>query len=80
MTTPLTYCIEVSGVIDENFSAYLGDMKSRRVTEAGDGSKSTLCGTLKDQSALLGVLNTLNNLHFPILSVTLSKYSNDNGE
>jgi hypothetical protein len=37
--------------------------------QAGETPNTVLSGWLPDQAALLGVLNTLYSLHFPLLSV-----------
>jgi hypothetical protein len=44
------------------------------ITEADQAPVTTLCGPLRDQAALLGVLNTLYDLHLPLLSVECMTY------
>ena len=67
--SPATYQIRVQGSIDPNWSDRLeGMVVSETATEA-DSPVTTLEGELGDLSALAGVLNTLYELHLPILLV-----------
>lgn len=68
-TGPATYQITVQGIIDPNHSVFFGDMKINTTSKAEQAPVSTLTGNIKDQSALLGVLNALNNMRFPIISI-----------
>ena len=68
MQGPAKYRIRVRGHLDASWSDRLGGME---VTEAQgpDGDVETiLAGRLADQAALSGVLNTLHELHLPLLS------------
>ncbi len=68
--TAATYRIGVQGILDESWSDRLGGMtimvNSEPVNEA---PATTLFGHLRDQVDLIGVLNTLYDLHLPLLSV-----------
>ena len=67
--TPSNYKIRVQGRLDAKYSDELGGMT---ITSASDGENlpvTTLVGHLVDQAALSGVLNTLYELHLPLLSV-----------
>jgi hypothetical protein len=66
---PATYQIRVQGRIDANWAGFLDGMMIRLTTEQASPPVTTLEGELSDQAALLGVLNTLYELHLPILSV-----------
>ena len=66
-----TYRIEVQGRLDENWSGRLGGMRIALSSEAGRSSVTTLSGRVRDQAALMGVLNSLYELHLPILSVEI---------
>lgn len=68
-TKPAIYQIEVLGEITEYSSGYFGEMEINIIHKPGQKPISTLTGMVKDQSALLGILNALNNMHFPILSI-----------
>lgn len=66
---PAVYRIVVQGRLEERMSDRLGGM---RIEVAGEGEKTagtTLVGQLRDQAELSGVLNTLYELHLPILAV-----------
>jgi len=66
---PASYQIRVQGRIDPNWSDRLeGMVVSVKPTEA-ESPVTTLEGELSDLSALAGVLNTLYELHLPILLV-----------
>jgi hypothetical protein len=67
--TPADYKIEVEGVLDESWSDRLAGMRVSSRKRADDSTVTTLTGRLKDQAELTGVLNSLYELHLPILSV-----------
>jgi hypothetical protein len=72
------YRIRIQGSLDETWSERLAGMS---ITTSGQGSKARvtmLVGHLKDQAELSGVLNTLYELHLPILSVELLIEENPN--
>jgi hypothetical protein len=71
---PATYRISVQGDLPESWSDRLGGMTIAVITEADQAPVTTLCGPLRDQAALLGVLNTLYDLHLPLLSVECMTY------
>ncbi len=65
---PASYEIRVAGVLDQTWSDRLQGLVIR-VKEYADGMFVTiLSGRLKDQAALLGVLNALFSLKLPLLS------------
>ena len=68
---PGKYFIRVQGFLDETWSEKLGGMT---IMTSGGGSQervTMLVGQLQDQAELSGVLNTLYELHLPLLSVEL---------
>ena len=71
---PATYQICVQGTIDPNWSDRLAGMTIRLIAEEGRPPVTTLDGELRDQAALLGVLNSLYELHLPVLSVVCVSY------
>ena len=66
------YRIRVLGLLDEKWSERLSDM---RITTSGlkdqEEPVTELVGKVRDQAELSGVLNTLYELHFPLVSVEL---------
>jgi len=66
---PATYQISVQGRIDLAWSDRLEGMTiSQAKVEVGP-QVTTLEGSLSDQAALAGVLNTLYELHLPVILV-----------
>ncbi len=66
---PATYLIEVEGALDESWSDRLGGMRIKTSKRADESTVTTLSGRIKDQAELAGVLNSLYELHLPILKV-----------
>ena len=65
------YRIEVQGTLDMGWSGRLGGMRIE-TSSKGDQDKATiLSGTVRDQAELIGVLNSLYDLHLPLLSVEI---------
>ena len=71
--TPATYRIKVQGYLDENRSDFLAGMTISTASKGDQGVVTTLVGQLRDQAELTGVINTLYELHLPILSVECLK-------
>lgn len=67
--TPATYRIEVEGEVPESWSDRLGGMRITTRQRKNQSTVTTLTGRVSDQAELSGVLNTLYELHLPILSV-----------
>ena len=69
MESPARYRIRVRGHLDSSWSDRLAGMTI--TTTGGKNTEQTtlLEGLLMDQSALTGVINTLNDLGLPLLSV-----------
>lgn len=68
MESKAFYSIRVLGHVQEKWSERLGDMKISVSTET-DQTVSMLEGSLRDQASLSGVLNTLYEMHFTVLSL-----------
>ncbi len=64
-----TYRIVVKGAISEDWSNRLGGLVITTSSQDNGDSQTILRGTLLDQSALRGLLETLYALHLPILEV-----------
>jgi hypothetical protein len=69
LDTPATYRIRVQGHLDEIWADRLGGMAITSVKAPNEPPVIILVGNLQDQAALSGVLNTLYELHLPLLSV-----------
>ena len=69
LETPATYRIRVQGRLDETWADRLGGMAITSTTTKEKLPVTLLVGHLIDQAALSGVLNTLYELHLPLLSV-----------
>ena len=68
---PVTYQINVQGRIDPKWSDRMAGMKIRNSSDQTNPPITTLDGEVSDQAALLGVLNSLYELHLPIISVLI---------
>jgi hypothetical protein len=66
---PATYRIRIKGLLDDHWADRLGGMTISTNRVGDRETVTTLCGQVLDQAALFGVLNTLYDLHIPILSV-----------
>jgi hypothetical protein len=66
---PAKYQISVMGRLDPNWSNRLDGMMITLTPEGSDPVITTLEGEVTDQAALAGILNTLYELHMPILSL-----------
>lgn len=68
MSSPAVYRIRVQGRVPLDWSTRLMGMNITRA-EDGHENRSTLVGRLPDQAALSGLLNTLYDAQYPVLSV-----------
>ena len=69
LETPATYRIRVQGRLDESWADRLAGMAITADPATGKPPVTIMVGHLADQAALSGVLNTLYELHLPLLSV-----------
>lgn len=69
LETPTVYRIRVQGHLDSRWEDRLGGMAITMDSTVSLPPVSILEGQVLDQSALSGVLNTLYELHLPLLSV-----------
>jgi len=65
-----SYCIKVQGRLDETWSDRLAGMQIKK-SSRGDIKETILSGYVRDQAELLGVLNSLYELHLPLLSLEI---------
>jgi hypothetical protein len=70
---PAVYRIKIQGILDKNLSDYYGGMTIEHEGDPKHSARSILMGRLADQSALIGVLNSLHDIGYPILSVEYVK-------
>ena len=66
---PAVYRIRIQGILDKNLSDYYGGMTIEHEGDHKQSAMSILIGKVADQSALIGVLNALFDIGYPILSV-----------
>jgi hypothetical protein len=66
---PVAYQIIVQGRINPNMSDFLGGMAIQIKSGETKSPITILNGELRDQAALAGVLNSLYELHLPVISV-----------
>ena len=64
---PAMYRIHILGRLDKNRSVYYGGMTIEHESDPHHGSITILTGRLADQSALIGILNSLHDIGCPIL-------------
>jgi len=69
MFEPATYRIGILGTLDKKWSDYCGGMTIEHDIVLNQYPMTTLTGQLRDQSALIGVLNSLYDMGCPILLV-----------
>lgn len=68
-----TYQISIKGRLDQSYSSRFAGMRIHSF-EADGKDFTTMTGTIVDQAQLLGVLNSLNNYQYSVISV--NKISN----
>ena len=79
MFDPAVYCIRIDGKLGESWSEYFGAQSmSVDVDEAGLSS-TTLISEPVDQAALVGMINHLNGLGLPLVSVECLPAPVENG-
>ncbi len=67
ITSPITIRIEVNGFLDNTLSDFLGGLSIQNTAS----SVSYVEGVVADQAALVGIINTLFNMRFPIINVKI---------
>ena len=68
MDGPAIYRIHVQGRLDARLADRLGGMQVTEVRVSGKERETILVGRLVDQASLTGILNSLYELHLPVLS------------
>lgn len=70
--TPAIYQICVQGTLSAAWMACFGNLTVRPSDDAARGPVTILTGEVADQAALLGVLNSIYDLGYPLLSCSVS--------
>jgi hypothetical protein len=63
------FCIRVQGDLDESWCEYYATQSISVKVDEGGFSSTTLISEPVDQAALIGMINHLNGLGLPVLSV-----------
>ena len=69
MESPAVYRIRIQGRLRAAWADRIEGMNITTDASADGSPETVLVGRVRDQSALSGVLNTLYELHLPVLSV-----------
>ena len=69
--TPATYRIRVQGRLDASWSERLGGLRITSRRRGDQAPVTTLVGEVRDQAELIGILNSLYDLHLPLLLVQI---------
>lgn len=69
MDTPATYRICISGCLESDYAERYWGMTSSAVQEEGEPEQTVLLGEVADQAALVGIINTLYNQGYAVLTV-----------
>lgn len=67
MQGPAIYRIRVRGRLDASWSDRVGGMQVTEISGPDGKAETILVGRLLDQAALAGILNTLYELHLPVV-------------
>ena len=70
-SSSVRYRICVKGFLDDSWSERFGDMRISNQIPGKISPMATLVGPVIDQTALVGVLNGLYEMHLPLVSVEL---------
>ncbi len=66
---PARYRIVVQGIVGEHWRDRLAGLSVSTIERSPAPPRTTLLGEIRDQAELNGVLDTLYNLHLPIVTV-----------
>ena len=64
------YRLKIQGKISDSWNDQIGPLKITQETANGDVYVTTLLFNTRDQAELMGFLNTMYEMHLPILSLT----------
>jgi hypothetical protein len=74
-TSPATYRIVIKGYLDESWSERLSGMMIDHLSIEHGLPITKILGRVRDQSELIGVLNSIYDMHLPLLSLSLEDNS-----
>ena len=74
---PSSYCIAVQGHLDAAHVDWLEGLRVDLTHDANQQPVTLLIGELLDQAALIGVLRSLYNLHFPVVYIQWLNWNSD---
>jgi len=74
---PAVYQIIVQGELDISLSGNLGGMQIKVISEDAKNPVTVMVGSVSDQAALSGILNSLYDMHFMVLSVKILEECGD---
>lgn len=77
-SSPANYRICVKGYLDDSWSDRLVGMTIANQVSQAESPVSTLCGAVRDQTELLGLLNSIYEMHLPLLSIELLNAEENN--
>ena len=66
---PATYRIRVQGFLEKRWADRMGDMHINSRSREDQAPLTTLVGRVRDQAELMGIMNSLYELHMTVLSV-----------
>jgi hypothetical protein len=69
MQGPAIYQMRIQGQLDARLSDRMGGMQITEVGGTENGPETIMVGRIVDQASLSGILNSLYELHLPVLSV-----------
>ena len=69
MSSPAIYRIRVRGKLDATLARRLDGLNLSEESSSGEVPACVLVGRLRDQAALVGLLNSLYELHLPLVSI-----------
>jgi len=70
-TSLAAYQIFIKGFLDESWSDRLNGMTIGHLNSDAGLPVTKLCGKVQDQAELLGVLNSIYEMHLPLISLEL---------
>jgi len=73
LESPAIYQIIVQGKVDPSLSQMLSEFQINKELTEDEAEKTLMVGKVTDQAALSGILNTLYEMHLPVLSVECLK-------